>query len=219
MEIENLKNISKQENYVRWIYDLIKPHIKGNVLEVGAGVGALTKLIEKQNNVYSIDIKAYDSYYSKTKPKIFDITENPSGLSKKFDTIICTNVLEHIKEDVGAIKNMNKLLKKEGSLILLVPAFKTIYGKIDKANNHYRRYTKKEILDKIELSNLKVKLVKYHNFIGLIGWIYQNKIIKKGKHRMVDLDRFNRFSPLFQKIESVIPPLVGLSIFLKCEKR
>ncbi|PLW80703.1 hypothetical protein C0585_01285 [Candidatus Woesearchaeota archaeon] len=215
---ENLKNISEQTNYVNWIYEIIKPSLKGDILEVGSGVGALTSFIEKEKKVFPIDIRKYDHYHSIKKPIIFDIQDDPSILKRKFDTILCVNVLEHIENDINSLNNMRKLLKKEGNLILFVPAIKKVYGRIDKANLHYRRYNKEDIKKKLKISNFDIEEIKYHNFVGLMGWIYQNNIIKKDLHNVNDLKRFNLLCPLFQKIEKIFPPLLGLSLLVIAKK-
>ena len=153
MESEiNLKRISLQDNYIKWLYDLIKSDISGNVLEVGAGVGGFTKILEKNGvNIFPIDKKIYDICHSNIKINKFDITNNPKKLEMKFDTIICMNVLEHIKEEKTAIKNMASLLNDKGTLIVMVPAIKLAYGIIDKANEHYRRYSRNYIFGLINI--------------------------------------------------------------------
>ncbi len=219
MESEiNLRKVSAQKNYINWIFKEVKPYLGTDILEVGAGLGVFTKLLEKNRDILPIDKKTYNINYSSKKIKKFDITDNPKKLKKQFDTIVCMNVLEHIKDDNLALRNMSQLLLPDGKLILMVPAFKGIYGKIDKANKHYRRYNKKEIMRKLKYTNYKIKKIKYIDFIGLFGWLYQNKILNSKIHRTIDLRRFNKLCPLFQGIESIIPPPIGLNLIIIAKK-
>jgi 2-polyprenyl-3-methyl-5-hydroxy-6-metoxy-1,4-benzoquinol methylase len=219
MESEiNLKKVSAQKNYVNWIFKEIKPYLGNNLLEVGAGLGVFTKLLENNKNILPIDKQTYNINYSSKKIRKFDITHNPKKLKKQFDTVVCMNVLEHIKDDALALKNMHQLLLPNGKLILMVPAFRGLYGKIDKANKHYRRYNKKEIIRKLKQANYRIKKIKYLDFIGLFGWLYQNKILNSKIHRTIDLKRFNSLCPLLQKIESIIPPPIGLNLIIIAKK-
>jgi len=215
----NLKKVSEQDNYSKWLFEKIQPFLGKEILEVGAGLGVFTKLLEEDNRkVMPIDKQSYDNYYCKTKIKIFDITENPKKIDSSFDTIVCMNVLEHIKDDNKALKNMYEYLDNKGSLILIIPAFQFAYGPVDKSNNHYRRYSKKDIISKMKNAGYKIKNLEYMNLVGLLGWLYQNKILRSGIHRSTDLKRFNRLCPLFNKVESIMTTPFGLNLFLVAEK-
>ncbi len=218
----NLKNVSKMQNYVRWLYGEIKPHIGSNILEVGAGMGAITSLIEKDKlcSITPIDKEKYQINFSGNKIEKIDITGNISMLiDKKFNTVVCINVLEHIRDDLLAMKNMNKLLEDKGKIVIIVPAIKCIYGKIDKANKHCRRYSKDEIMSKIKESGFEINYFKYINFIGIFGWIFQNHILNSQRHREVDLKRFDLACGILAKIESVIKLPIGLNMLIVASKK
>ncbi|MCK5024949.1 MAG: methyltransferase domain-containing protein [Nanoarchaeota archaeon] len=218
----NLEKVSMMQNYVKWIYDEIKPHLGSNILEVGAGMGAITKLIEKDKSrsITPTDKKEYPRNLSSTKIKKIDITGDISMLeNKKFDTIVCVNVLEHIEEDILAIRNMNQLLEEKGKLVIIVPAIKFIYGKIDRADRHWRRYSKQEILSKIKQSQFEITIFKYINFVGVFGWIFQNYILRSQEHRNADLKRFDWACKILPKIESVIKLPIGLNILIVASKK
>jgi SAM-dependent methyltransferase len=215
----NLKKVSRQNNYIDWLYSEIKPFLGRNILEVGAGVGAFTKrLAADGRKVLPTDKHIYDLNLSGKEIENFDITSDPARLGRTFDTVVCINVLEHIKDDDTALRNMNSLLDKKGLLILMVPAFPFLYGTVDKANEHHRRYHRKDIMSKVRKTGFSIIRCKYINFVGLIGWIFQNKVISSRLHRDVDMARFNSICPLLRGIEWVIPPPIGLNIVLIAKK-
>jgi len=74
------------------------------------------------------------------------------------------DVLEHIKDDEGTLKKINKNLEKNGYLLILVPAFQSLYSLHDKLNHHYRRYGKKELITKLKKSGFKIEKITYWNF-------------------------------------------------------
>ena len=149
----------------------------------------------------------------------YDISWNYTQLKKyKFDTVICVNVLEHMKNDKKALENMHSVLEKKGKLILMAPAFQALYGTIDKANKHYRRYNKKQLKSLLKQCNFKIKSMAYMNLFGLLGWWYHNKFLKISVHNTKDLLLFDKLAPFLSFIEKIIPPPVGLSLIVIAEK-
>lgn len=214
--------MKNQDNYNNWLYNQIEKTLKGDVLEIGCGLGTMTNLIIKNKKVKSItglDInqKNINEFKKnmKNKKNILvknkDISKNITGL-KKYDCVVCINVLEHIEYDNKTLINIKKLLKNEGKVILILPAVSWAYGQVDKADNHYRRYDKKPTIYKLKKANFKIIKIKYMNFLGLLGWLYHGKIKKISVHKKNDLTLFNKIVPVLKKIEKIINPPIGLSL-------
>ena len=87
-------------------------------------------------------------------------------LKKKFDYVVCIDLLEHVKEDDMLLKKISKVLVKNGLLIITVPNRKSLYGKHDIKLNHYRRYSLSEITNKLVKSGYYIKKKRYWNFLG-----------------------------------------------------
>lgn len=227
-EEKNLRIMQSQNNYNLWLYNQIKRGLHGDVLEIGCGTGTMTKLFLKNKNIKSItgtdinkkNLEAFKKNIKdkRVKSKILDITKTTKSL-KKYDGVVCINVLEHIKDDQLAMVNIGKVLKKGGIALLIVPAVKKAYGTIDKADLHFRRYNKKETNKKLNKAGFEVKKIRYMNFPGLMGWIYHGRILKIRTHVQGDLSLFNKLVPLFEKIENLIHPPIGLSIVAVGVKR
>jgi len=212
--------------YNQWTLSKIKEYLNGKILEVGCGIGNFTKSLLEYGEVYGIDIRR--DYIEKTE-KILSGSNARIGLgdiekgkyffkNEKFDSVVCINVLEHIKDDMRAIRNINILLMKKGILILLVPAHPFLYGEIDRAIYHYRRYTKKEVISKLESEGFNVLDFKTINFAGALGWfisgrILKNKIVDKSKIKL-----FNLLAPIFLRIEDIINPPFGTSFLIIARK-
>ena len=133
---ETLEIMRTVEWYNNWLFSFIKDDCRGKILEVGAGIGNFTPLLTKKGKVYAVD---YNKGYLKNLEKNLgdrvkvgygDIEKGKLDFNNtKFDTIVCMNVLEHIRADDKALKNMYNLLRKKGKLILLVPAFSIAFGR------------------------------------------------------------------------------------------
>ena len=91
------------------------------------------------------------------------------------------NVLEHIENDVFALRQLYKMLKKDGMLIILVPCHKFLYNIIDTQVGHFRRYTKKDLESKIRNTQFTIDSIFYFNLLGIIGWYMNGSLAKNPK--------------------------------------
>ena len=130
----------------------------------------------------------------------------------KFDTIICSNVLEHVEKDQFALEQCFSLLKNKGKLILIVPQNPNLFSKQDKELGHFRRYTKNEVIKKSEKLGYEILDIKNFNSIGVIGWKL-NKKSKQTKNNPKMIKIFNSIIPLVKGIDdSITSKFFGLSL-------
>ena len=177
-----LERFDKAHLWIKYIVFKIKRFLKDDILEVGAGCGSFTKSYMKNFN--SITLTDMDSNSFNLLEKNFEnekkvdvIKSSTKDLNKKFNSILYLNVLEHIKNDKLEIEIALEKLEQGGYLIILVPAHQKIYGKLDKAVGHYKRYD----IDFFRENKFKnSKIVKLH-FLDLFGYVLYHfiKIIFK----------------------------------------
>lgn len=222
--------LSKRFNYNYWIYDNIQTFIGDNILEVGAGIGNITDFIIPGRNLTVIDINRDYITYLKAKyafcdPSVFNafITDiqdiGSSPVSKiRFDTILCLNILEHLENDRKAVENMISLLQPGGRLVVLVPALKALYGSMDVSFEHHRRYSKKDLKCLIHGQNLKIVKLSYMNFLGLLGWFFNGRLLKKKDLPEKQTKIFDKLVPFLGIIEKIIKPPLGQSLILVVQK-
>jgi len=227
-ELLGFDRISKANRYRKWIGQVISPHIGRRVLEVGSGIGNMTELFLDKELVVASDIKEEylqiikDKYSSHLNLKVDLLNLEKVDLDKYkrycFDTIICINVLEHVEDDVRALKDLTEILVLGGRLIIFVPAVIFLYSAHDKGAGHYRRYTKKELIDKIKSTNLTIRRCFYFNFVGLLGWLFSSRILNRSMYSETHLDVFEAMVPLVSRIEKKIRIPFGLSLVAIGEK-
>ena len=87
-----------------------------------------------------------------------------------FDSVFAFNVVEHIEDDKLALENCYKLLKPGGHVVILVPAYQSLYNRFDKELEHFRRYTKKTLKAVISSARFDIITKRYFNFMGIFGW-------------------------------------------------
>lgn len=219
-----LESMSQAVWYNKWIINKISKFLKGDILEAGCGIGNFTNELSKFGDVWAIDIDK--SYVNEAQKKVLNVKVGLGDIEKgkfffkhkTFDSIFCINVLEHIKDDSKALKNLNNILKKDGTLILLVPAHNFLFGSIDTSIGHFRRYNKKDLIGLLEKNNFKVTHLRNLNFLGGIGWFITGKIFKKNTVNKDHLKIFNFLAPIFLFFEDMIEPLFGTSVLLTAQK-
>lgn len=214
-------------NYNAWQYKQFKKYVGSRVLEIGCGLGNLTQyLVNDAKSLLSIDIKDDAVEYAKKRFSVFNnitikccnvFEEDLAGYSN-IDTIVFSNVLEHIQDDIEAMCKCHKILKPtKGKLLLLVPAHRFLYGTLDRESGHYRRYSKKDIVALASESGFKIKKLYCFNFIGALGWFVNYCLLRrKNTNNKSSTFQVSWFDKIFvgpsRYIESKIKPPMGISL-------
>lgn len=219
-----LESMSQAVWYNQWTVKKFASFLRGDILEVGCGIGNFTKSLTKYGRVFAIDINK--NYVTDLKLSLNDSQVGFGDIEKgeyffakqKFDTIVCLNVLEHIKDDKKALKNMHELLNPEGHLILLVPAYDFLFGRIDKEIGHFRRYNKKLLKNLLEEVGFKILKSRAINFLGGVGWWISSKLLLESRVAEGKIKVFNLIAPAFLSLENFIEPPFGTSILIIAKK-
>jgi len=182
------------DNYNHWMLEKLRPYLGTSLLEVGTGQGNFRKYFPTVNFYVSIDIdakviqRARDRYPNDVFI-VADIAEKEfvqKLADHGIDTILCANVIEHIREDTKAIAHLLSVLRIDGYLFLFVPALPLLYNDMDRLAGHYRRYTKEMLANTVGAKG-QIVLLEYFNPIGGIGW-WVNKFFK---HKDLDSKNIN----------------------------
>lgn len=176
---KELEIFEKTIFFQKYTLILIKKFMSGSVFEVGAGLGSFTKHYHKLfkrvllNDADKSNLRILKNRYSHFN-NIKIISSKIQNVKSQFETIIYNNVLEHIGNDVLEITNAMKKLKKNGHLIIFVPAHQNLFSKFDKAIGHHRRYDLNFFRAK-HFKNYKIKKLVYVDSVGYLLY-FLNKI-------------------------------------------
>ncbi len=129
----------------------------------------------------------------------------------KYDSVFALNVVEHIEEDILAIRNCHKLLKEHGKLVILVPAYAKLYNRFDKELEHFRRYTRKGLNQILTSGKFQVQHSQYFNFMGIAGWYISGKLQKNKTIPKSQMSLYNKLVPLFKLVDKCLFNKAGLS--------
>ena len=227
-----LETIAKAGSFNQWMYGRIRPFLKGRILEIGSGIGNISAFaVEEGLTITLSDINTDYQDYLRQK---FSVSHNVEGiltidlqdpnfkttyhqLEEKFDSIFLLNVIEHLEDDKQAVENCHFLLKKEGNLVLLAPAYAFLYCRFDRELGHFRRYTKRSLSAIFEKNSFVIISKKYFNAAGIAGWFVFGKLFNKkkiGGEMLV----FNKLTPFFKLADRIVFDKIGLSVIIAARK-
>lgn len=222
---QTLESMSQAVWYNQWLVSKFEKFIKGKILEVGCGIGNFTKMLINYGEVFAIDIdrnhvaKTKKLFENKANVQIGDIENNSVFFNgQKFDSIICLNVLEHIRADKEALKNLHDLLNKDGVLVLIVPAHDFLFGEIDRSIGHFRRYDKTALSELVTDVGFKIINSRTVNMLGGIGWWVASKFFARNKVDENKIKIFNLLAPIILPLEDLFEPPFGTSILMVVQK-
>lgn len=227
--LETQKRLSFAENYNKWLFEEIREYLGSNILEVGCAIGNFTKKLIDKTRVCVVDIedeyvrqvqsdfKGHDNFKAYTcDVSSEDVLKlGPGG----FDTIICFNVLEHIKDDQAALSHMRQLLSQGGVLCLIVPAFPCLFGEMDETDGHYRRYKKEALIKMLKGQGFAILRSKYINFLGFFGWWFNARALKRKYIPFFQMLAYDRLIPFVRLMEKIFKPPLGQSLVVIAKKR
>jgi SAM-dependent methyltransferase len=217
---QTLERLAAAPNYNRWMFDRLRPWIGQRVLEVGSGIGNLSVFLQDRERVVLTDTEPW--YLDRLRERFggranIDVRRlylpvmDGALAAERFDTVICLNVLEHIEDDHASLVVMGRLLRPGGRLVLLVPALRALYGTLDEALGHHRRYGRAELTAKFAAAGLGMRHLEYFNLAGLPGWWVVGRVLRRRLIPAASLQWYDALVPLF-RLERLLPWRVGQSL-------
>jgi len=212
----------------RWLYSKLAPHVRGEVLEIGSGIGNLSGfIVEGATRAVLTDmelhyLEALTARFagdSRVTVAFYDLDRAPSPeiSSRRFDTIVAVNVIEHIRDDVGLVNRLSALLNPGGKLVVYVPACPFAYGTLDRALGHHRRYTTASLAKLLADAGLAPISPSYVNLFGLLGWTLNGRLLRRERLSHRQLALFEKLLPIF-RLEDLVRLPIGLGVYTAATK-
>ncbi|HYI45271.1 MAG TPA: methyltransferase [Actinomycetota bacterium] len=226
--LEIQQRLEQVDRYNEWIVEQFRPFIGDRIVDVGCAIGNITKQFIDRELVIGIDVarEFIDEMRARfgdrpnfraelidiADPKIMELAD------EKIDTIVCANVLEHIEDDGRALTHIQEILVPGGRLLLLVPAFRFLFGTMDVADDHFRRYTKPLVQARLQRAGFEIERLYYMNMVGTLGWFVNGRILKRQIVSNSQYSLYNKIVPVLAKIENRVRPPFGLSVIAVARK-
>jgi SAM-dependent methyltransferase len=214
--------LQRASNYNRWIADQARAHIGSRVLDAGCGSGNITSLLRDRELVVAVD--EWDDFVALMRTRFadaenvavhrFDLTDPamPVELQRyRLDSAICVNVLEHIEDDRTALSNIASVLPPGSPIFLLVPAFPVLYGEHDRADHHWRRYTKRSLRETVAPLPVEIETDYYLNLPGFFAWLGMVRLLGRQLNEG-SIGFYDRLIPAIRRVENRIEAPFGQSL-------
>jgi SAM-dependent methyltransferase len=196
--------------------DTIRPYVGRQVLEIGAGIGNLTRLLVAGRMRYvASDVdpehlaRLGTRFHHRPRLEIrncdLSSADDFFGLAGAMETVVCLNVLEHIEDDMASLRNIHSALRAGGTAVILVPCDQRIFGSLDTALGHVRRYSREELRGKMELAGFRIECILDFNRISRPGWYIAGKLLKRTNLNPWMLRLFDRLVWLWRVLDARLP--------------
>ncbi|MCP5114715.1 MAG: class I SAM-dependent methyltransferase, partial [bacterium] len=213
---EILEAFTNAPRFNRWMADTIRPFLGERVLEIGAGIGNLSRHLAPRRKAYiasDIDtehlarIRSRLQHRPNLEVRLCDLSkpEDFEALAESLNSVVCLNVVEHIEDDLAALRHLHSALRPGGRAVVLVPQGQGIYGTLDEALGHFRRYSKDELQRKMEQCGFRVDRVLEFNRISRPGWYITGKILRKRTISPAQLWLFDHLVWLWRRLDKHLP--------------
>jgi glycosyltransferase involved in cell wall biosynthesis len=213
---KTLHALSAAPRFNLWMADTIRPYVGDRVLEIGSGIGNLSRaLLPGRRRYVATDINpehlarlAARFHHRLNLESHFCDLQKPADFvpfADSMDTVICLNVLEHVEDDPLGLKNIYSILDHGGRAIVLVPEGMGVFGTIDVALGHYRRYSVEELTKKMEAAGFQVERVLRFNRVSRFPWFVSGRILKRTSLDWNQMQLYDRLVWLWRRIDPYLP--------------
>jgi SAM-dependent methyltransferase len=227
---ETLAIMQAAPRYHAWQHQAVAPFIGTRVAELGSGTGNMSShlsrdalellLLTDQDEAYLSRLRRKFAATPSVRVEALSLPNDDAAAALRhyrLDTVVAFNVLEHVHQDVAALRSVSHMLEPRGRIVVLVPALPSLYGSLDTELGHVRRYTRRTLRRTIEEAGFAVQHLQYFNRIGALGWWVSARIRRQPRIPRRQLRIFDACVPVLQ-LERFVPlpfgqSLIGVGIF------
>ncbi|OJX68170.1 class I SAM-dependent methyltransferase [Magnetospirillum sp. 64-120] len=225
----DLEALSDLPRYQDWILSRFAPHLCGDVIEYGAGIGNIARMVRPQVSRLTLVEPALNLLPRLRERFADDPAVTVAGASieehaalqpeASYDAVMLVNVLEHVVDDGLVLRQFHRLLRPGGHLLLFVPALPALFSKMDKILGHHRRYRRVELSDAVQSAGLTVRRCHYLDAAGALAWWL---VFTKGGSTCFDPTSAMVFDravvPVMRPLENLCRPPWGKNLVLVAQK-
>jgi len=220
VQTQVLEDLADAHNYRRWIASLARPWLGDDPLEIGSGLGDLAAEVAAAGSAITVSEAEPGRLHSLRRR--FDDDRNvtvrelrvPIRDDAAYSAVLAVNVLEHIADDVSALRDLARLLRPGGSVVLFVPAFEFAMSRFDREIGHHRRYTKRSLTAALRAAGYDVVAAHYVNAVGLLAWVVVMRLLRQRPGAGPVLWVFDRLVvPVLRRVGARVRPPFGQSVF------
>jgi SAM-dependent methyltransferase len=216
-----LESLTTAIRYHAWLTGLVHPYLGEHPLEIGSGLGDYAQAW--------LDGGTPQLTVSDRDPGRFALLQRRFGGEQRVrvqdvdvfaphrgdhSALVAVNVLEHIDDDVEALRSAHQLLRPGGAVLMFVPAFQFAMSDFDRRVGHFRRYTVASLRSAYERAGLDVERIHYVNAPGLLAWFVGMRLMRMTPQDGPAVRLWDRaVVPVAHAVEARVRPPFGQSVF------
>ncbi|MEQ1883585.1 MAG: class I SAM-dependent methyltransferase [Bryobacteraceae bacterium] len=227
--IADQERMKAAHRYFDWQASMAKAQLGHRVIEVGCGLGNFTRHLLDRELIVGLDVvpgcvEQLLARYPERRnlqAHCMDVQDKSflELAALRPDSVVCLNVLEHVRDDLIALQHMHSVLQPGGRAVFILPAYEQLFGPIDENLGHFRRYSKPGWRQLAAQAGFRVKVMRYTNSVGFFGWWTNAKIFRKTEQSEAQIAFFDSYIvPMMSTVEGWVEPPFGQSIFSVLEK-
>jgi SAM-dependent methyltransferase len=215
-----LEALEGARNYNAWVASLVAPYLGDDPIEIGSGTGTYAE-IWLDSGVRRLTVSETDPEMVERLRERFDddtrvaVRELDLLESEPADhsALVALNVLEHIQDDVAALRAAGRLVRTGGAVVFFVPAFPFAMSRFDREIGHYRRYTSRTLRAAIADAGLTEEEIRYVNAPGLVAWTVGMRFLRMRPGEGIVLRSWDlAVVPIARRMETRWRPPFGQSL-------
>lgn len=216
-----LESLTTAVRYHSWLTSLVRPYLGEHPLEIGSGLGDYAQtwidsgvpqitVSDRDPGRFALLQKRFEASDT-IHVKDVDVFDPQQG---DHSALVAMNVLEHIEQDVEALRSAGQLLRPGGAVVMFVPAFELAMSDFDRKVGHFRRYTVPSLRTAYQRAGLDVERIHYVNAPGLFAWFVGMRVLKMTPHDGPTVRLWDRaVVPVARAVEEKVRPPFGQSVF------
>ena len=219
-----LKSVARAKRYNTWLLGQCREFLGNRVLEAGAGIGNLSRLLLNRERLVLAD---YDALYVQRLKQAFGRRRNVWAVEadltdphvadlwrdERLDTVFCSNVLEHLEPDQQVLRSFHDSLAPGGHCVIIVPANPRLHNRLDETLGHHRRYTQEDLRAKMGRAGFEVVATKQFCKLGTIAWWLNGRVLRRNHLSPGQMTWFDRLWPVTKLLDRCLP-VSGMSLMM-----
>jgi SAM-dependent methyltransferase len=227
----DLERLGAADHFFSWALEEFRPYLRGRVLEVGAGMGTITRrlveldpelsivALEPAANVFG-GLASFAALTPQVTASRQTLGEYLAGPEERFDAVVYLNVLEHVEDDTAELRLAARALRPGGTLLVFGPALEWLYSELDYKAGHYRRYPLGRLRRLVRAAGLEVLSLHYFDVVGVLPYFVAYRLLRRPAISGSTLWGYDRLLvPVSRLLQRVVPrPPLGKNVVLIARK-
>jgi SAM-dependent methyltransferase len=228
---QDLERLGTAKHFFDWVLGEFDPYLRGRILEVGAGLGTITRnLLDRYADIAVVCLEPAENLfddlasYAALTPRVVALRQTLADYEirpdQRFDAVMYLNVLEHIADDAAELRLAATALRPGGAVLVFGPALEWLYSELDYKAGHYRRYSVRRLRGLAEAAGLEVVSARYFDVLGVLPYLVVYRLLRQQDITGSTMWAYDRVAvPLSRSIQRLLPdPPLGKNVVLVARK-